>query len=164
MYKLEFKDRLKHERCKQMIRTETYSLVKLKWNEYEDVKDNSFEPLIDSIIKSNESYNILGRAGCGKSTLIKQLQERLTKENKKFITLCPTNKACLVIPNAMTFCKSSNKFKNKKNIKNLNIDYIFVDEISMVHEIYYKFLLIIKQILSKVKFIICGDFKQLPPV
>jgi hypothetical protein len=45
-----------------------------------------------------------------------------------------------------------------------NIDYIFVDEISMVHEIYYKFLLIIKQILLKVKFIICVDFKQLPPV
>ncbi len=54
MYKLEFKDRLKHERCKQMIRTERYSLDELKWNEYEDVKDNSFEPLIDSIIKSNE--------------------------------------------------------------------------------------------------------------
>ncbi len=64
----------------------------------------------------------------------------------------------------MTFCKFSNKFKDKKNIKNLNIDYIFVDEISMVHEIYYKFLLIIKQLLPKVKFIICGDFKQLPPV
>ena len=64
----------------------------------------------------------------------------------------------------MTFCKFSNKFKDKKNINNLKIDYIFVDEISMVHEIYYKFLLIIKQILSKVKFIICGDFKQLPPV
>ncbi len=62
----------------------------------------------------------------------------------------------------MTFCKFSNKFKDIKNIKNLNIDYIFVDEISMVHEIYYKFLLIIKQILSKFKFIICGDFKQLP--
>ena len=34
----------------------------------------------------------------------------------------------------------------------------------MVHEIYYKFLLIIKQLKPKVKFIISGDFKQLPPV
>ena len=28
LYKLEYKDGLKHERCKQMIRTKTYSLVK----------------------------------------------------------------------------------------------------------------------------------------
>ena len=34
----------------------------------------------------------------------------------------------------------------------------------MVHEIYYKFLLIIKQLKPKVRFIISGDFKQLPPV
>ena len=64
----------------------------------------------------------------------------------------------------MTLCKFSNKFKNKHTIKNLNIDYIFVDEYSMVHEIYYKFLLIIEQLKPKVRFIISGDFKQLPPV
>ncbi len=164
MYKLEFKDRLKHERCKQMIRTETYSLVKLKWNEYEDVKDNNFEPLIDDILEAEESFSILGRAGCGKSFLIKQIQEKLNDLDKSFITLCPTNKACLVIKYAMTLCRFSNKFKDINHIKHLNIDYIFVDEISMVHEVYYKFLSIIKEILPKVKFIICGDFKQLPPV
>jgi ATP-dependent exoDNAse (exonuclease V) alpha subunit len=64
----------------------------------------------------------------------------------------------------MTLCRFSNKFKDINHIKHLNIDYIFVDEISMVHEVYYKFLSIIKEILPKVKFIICGDFKQLPPV
>ena len=64
----------------------------------------------------------------------------------------------------MTLCKFSNKFKNKHTIKNLNIDYVLDNEISMVHEVYYKFLLIIKQLKPKVKFIISGDFKQLPPV
>ena len=34
----------------------------------------------------------------------------------------------------------------------------------MVHEIYYKFLSIIKEIKPNVKFIISGDFEQLPPV
>ena len=34
----------------------------------------------------------------------------------------------------------------------------------MVYEIYYKFLLIIKQLKPKCRFIISGDFKQLPPV
>ena len=164
LYKLEFKDGLKHQRCKQMIRTEFYSIDKFKWNEYEDVNDNDFEPLVETIIESEQSFHILGRAGTGKSTLIKQIQEKLNEEKKIYITLCPTNKACLVIKDAMTLCKFSNKFKNKHTIKNLNIDYVFVDEISMVHEIYYKFLLIIKQLKPKVRFIISGDFKQLPPV
>ena len=164
LYKLEFKDGLKHERCKQMIRTEVYTMDKLNWNEYDDVNDNDFKPLVDTIIDSEQSFHILGRAGTGKSTLIKQIQEKLTKENNIYITLCPTNKACLVIKDAMTLCKFSNKFKNKHTIKNLNVDYVFVDEISMVHEIYYKFLLIIKQLKPKCKFIISGDFKQLPPV
>ena len=164
LYKLEYKDGLKHERCKQMIRKDTYSLVKSKWNEFEDVKDNNFKPLVDTIVNSGKSFHILGRAGTGKSTLIKSIQERLDEDKKIYITLCPTNKACLVIKDAMTLCKFSNKFKNKHTIKNLNIDYIFVDEISMVHEIYYKFLLIIKQLKPKVRFIISGDFKQLPPV
>ncbi len=104
-----------------MIRTEEYYLYNLDWYEYKDVdKDNkiiNFEDLIDRVIKSDQSFHISGRAGCGKSTLIKQFQERLTKENKKFITLCPTNKACLVMKDAMTFCKFSNKFKDKKNIE-----------------------------------------------
>ena len=164
MFKLENKDRLKHERCKQMIRTETYKYKKEQWTEYEDVKDNDFTPLVNTILDSNKSFNILGRAGCGKSTLIKKIQKKLNENNKKYITLCPTNKACLVIKDAVTLCKFSNKFKNKSVLKNLSVDYIFVDEISMVHEMYYKFLQIIKQIKPNVIFIISGDFEQLKPV
>ena len=56
-------EQLKHERCKQMIRKDTYSLVKSKWNEFEDVKDNNFKPLVDTIVNSGKSFHILGRAG-----------------------------------------------------------------------------------------------------
>ena len=164
MFKLENKDRLKHERCKQMIRTETYKYKQEKWTEYEDVKDNDFSPLVNTVLDSEKSFNILGRAGTGKSTLIKEIQKKLDENKKNYITLCPTNKACLVIKDAETLCKFSNKFKNKSILKNLNVDYIFVDEISMVHEIYYKFLQIIKQVKPNVTFIISGDFEQLKPV
>ena len=86
LYKLEFKDGLKHERCKKMIRTEFYSIDKFKWNEYEDVNDNDFELLVETIIESEQSFHILGRAGTGKSTLIKQIQEKLNEEKKIYIT------------------------------------------------------------------------------
>ena len=102
LYKLEYKDGLKHERYKQMIRKDTYSLVKSKWNEYKDVKDNNFKPLVDTIVNYDKSFHILGRAGTGKSTLIKNIQERLDEDKNIYITLCPTNKACLVIKDAMT--------------------------------------------------------------
>ena len=80
-------------------------------NEYDDVNDNNFQPLVETILESEQSFHILGRAGTGKSTLIKKIQERLDEDKKIYITLCPTNKACLVIKDAMTLCKFSNKFK-----------------------------------------------------
>ena len=72
MYKLEFKDGIKHERCKQLIRTDNYAMVKSKWNEYKDVNDNNFKPLVDTLINNNQSFQILGRAGTGKFTYLKR--------------------------------------------------------------------------------------------
>jgi len=50
-------------------------------------------------------------------------------------------------------------------LKNLAQKYIFVDEISMVKEIFYKFLLMIKKMNPEIKFIISGDItRQLLPI
>ena len=49
----------------------------------DDVNDNNFDPLVDHIVNSNQSIHIDGRAGTGKSTLIKSLQTELTKLKKK---------------------------------------------------------------------------------
>ena len=46
----------------------------------------------------------------------------------------------------------------------MNIDYIIVDEISMVHEIFYKYLMVIQRLKPNLKFIIAGNFDQLLPV
>jgi len=53
----------------------------------------------------------------------------------------------------------------KKLLKSLNnYDYIVVDEISMVKEVFYRFFTIIRRYAPKVKFIIIGDFEQFKPV
>ena len=44
---------------------------------------------------------------------------------------------------------------------NLNYDYIFIDEISMVKEIFYQFLNMIMIKYPNTKFIIVGHFNQL---
>ena len=49
-------------------------------------------------------------------------------------------------------------------MKESKYDYIFVDEISMCHELFYKFFITLKRVRPELKFIIAGDFLQLLPV
>ena len=49
-------------------------------------------------------------------------------------------------------------------MKELNLDYIVIDEISMVSECFYKYLLVLKRLKPTLKFIIAGNFDQLLPV
>jgi ATP-dependent exoDNAse (exonuclease V) alpha subunit len=144
-------------------REKIYDLTNRKVNVLEDVKDNNFQPLINKIIESNKSYFITGAAGTGKSTMINDLKEELTKNNKKYKCLCPTNLSALIIGGS-TLHKFITKIKKMESIYNMSYDYIFVDEISMVKECFYKFLLTIKSIKKNIKFIISGDFNQLPPI
>ena len=76
-YKIEHKDeRMKIERCPRWIRKQTYEHKLPKWNIYNDVQNNDFTPLINQILDSNQSINIDGPGGTGKSTLIKQLHAK----------------------------------------------------------------------------------------
>ena len=50
------------------------------------------------------------------------------------------------------------------SLYNIDVDYLFIDEISMLQEIFSKFFIMIKRIKPNLKFIIAGDFNQLPPV
>ena len=165
IYKIEHKEeRLGISRMANFKRTETFKPDRLKWNVINDnLIDKDFKPLAEQIINSNKSYNIDGRAGVGKSHLIKEIQKQLTKQDKSFVCLAPTNKACRVI-DGQTLHKFVSKIKHKKQMANLNVDYIIVDEISMVKEVFYKFLLTLKKIKIKSKFLLCGDFEQLLPV
>ena len=59
------------------------------------------------------------------------------------------------------------KFKRCKKLLFIvleKIDYIFVDEVSMMIEKFYTLFIMIKRSLPNIKFIISGDFGQLPPV
>ncbi len=128
-----------------------------------DVEDNDFKPLVDKIMKSEQSYFITGPGSSSKTTLLKQLQGVLTKPDKNSITLCPTNLAALLV-GGMTIHKFAAKVKNQAQTQLLDLDYIFVDEVSMLGEVFYKFLMTIKKIRPNIKFIISGDYNQLKAV
>jgi ATP-dependent exoDNAse (exonuclease V) alpha subunit len=50
------------------------------------------------------------------------------------------------------------------NFMDHKYEYIFIDEISMVQEIFYKFFIYLQRAVPNLKFIIAGDFNQLLPV
>ena len=164
-YKIEYnKDRLKISKMPNNMRSELYEIKTFyNWRVTPDVEDNNFKPLVDKIIKSNKSYFLTGPGGVGKSSLIKLTQERLKAIGKTYVSLAPTNLAAMII-DGMTIHKFCAKCKRQTCVKNMDIDYIFIDEISMVREVFYKFFLMIKKIKPDIKFIISGDYNQLKPV
>jgi ATP-dependent exoDNAse (exonuclease V) alpha subunit len=95
---------------------------------------------------------------------LKQIQSILRKQDKKHITLCPTNLAALLV-GGITIHKFSTKLNKHSQIeKKKDLDYIFIDEVSMLGKVFYKFLMTIKKIRPDSEFIISGDYNQLKPV
>ena len=162
-YKLEHKEnRLKVEMMKNNLRTEKAIIQPQQWQAIQDVSDDNFEPLVTKILEAKLSININGLAGTGKSTLIRQLQNEMDKRELKFASVAPTNKAARIIKGI-----TINKFVAKhpaKILQKLQLDYIIIDEISMMHEVFYKYLLILQKMKPNIRFIVAGNFDQLLPV
>ena len=95
------------------------------------------------MLDMDQIFNIEGRDGTGKSFLIKTLIKQLEQKNINFAALAPTNKACRVI-DGMTIHKFKSEFTLKR-FKDKKYKYIFIDEISMVQEVFYKFCLYLKR-------------------
>ena len=139
-------------------------------NENKFSVDREFIDIINDVIKSDKGCLVTGIAGTGKTYFANMLVSELEKQGKKVgVKLAPTNKAASHIKGQtihkyfMTLMLSQNY--EKKLLKKLNnFDYIVVDEISMVKEVFYRFFTIIRRYAPKIKFIIIGDFAQFKPV
>jgi hypothetical protein len=90
-------------------------------------------------MKSNQSYFITGPGSSGNTWLLKQIQYILTQqEDKKHITLRPTNLSALLV-GGMTIHKFSTKLKKQSQVESLDLDYIFIDEVSLLGEVFINF-------------------------
>jgi hypothetical protein len=158
-YKFEVKDIVRN--YKEQGEYNEYKFEGKKWNNlYVDDGSDDFDKVAEKLINADCSFQIQGMAGTGKSTLCKALIKQL--EGKKYRVLCPTNKACRVYDDAMTIHKFYSMHKVGKC--KMELDYIFIDEKSMITETFFKALYLMKKNGCKTKFIIAGDWGQLPPV
>lgn len=164
MYKVENKAELleKHMKMANYMRTDKFEYTKPKFNIINDVEDNNFKPLIEKIMNL-DGCSIEGIAGSGKSTLINMLVQEIKNKGLDCNLLTPTNISSILI-NGMTLDKFHKKLRSVDIIKNLVKDYIIVDEISMMKEIFYKMLTVIKSIKPETKIILVGHNMQFGPV
>jgi hypothetical protein len=162
-YRKEDKEgRLKVERLKMFIKTDYYYHQEKIFKIIPDSDD--FKMLVDTIINSKESLNINAPAGCGKTYLTNMIQKELSNRCILYKSLAPTNKACRLI-NGETMHRFSAMANGKYIRETLKFyEYIFIDEVSMMSEMFYKFFIVLKRMCPKIKFIIAGDFDQLLPV
>lgn len=118
-----------------------------------------------NILESNEGLMVMGRAGTGKSYVIKKISQALGKSCK---ILAPTNKAALNVGGCTIhrFLRMDKQglmsFEWMKKVKGL-YHTIIIDEISMVPGYIWKRLVELKR-YTGARFLLVGDYRQCSPV
>jgi hypothetical protein len=167
-YQEEMSKPLMVEKLAKLNRPDNGSIDKfsLNWNIQYDYQ-TTVEEKANEIIKNNTSCHIDGRAGTGKTYLVNEIIKQIEAHGKKCYKFSPTNKAARLI-NGQTIHSLYYKFHHhNKGILNgmmKDVEYIFIDEVSMMSEKFYNLFITIKRTFPNIKFIISGDFGQLPPV
>ena len=137
-----------------------------KWN-YELTSSSQYKDIIEYAIE-NKGLLICSRAGTGKSYIIQQAVKDGLIDDDKRCRLAFTNKARrnihgTTIHSAISINGDTEKASVKmvENYKGKKV--IVVDEISMISQKLWSYLILLKRI-SGATFILLGDYRQLPAV
>ncbi|MDA1038170.1 MAG: DEAD/DEAH box helicase [bacterium] len=165
---------------KRLVKKPVTSKSLAKDGIWKDIKiTKEFKGAFEAMEKSNENVFLTGRAGTGKSTLLKYFR---AKTKKKHVVLAPTGVAALNVKGQTIHSffgfhpKIEKRLVRKADQENLeffrNIETIVIDEISMVRadllDCVDRALRLNrgrpKEVFGGVQMIFIGDLFQLPPV
>jgi len=141
-------------------RTEIYKMKCTEWKILNDVK---------IAINNNEGFLLSGLPGTGKTNTTRNIIKMLEKKNKVVYKTATTNSATRLIDDCSTLHKcigldnNAELYTYKHLQKFKNVDYMIIDEYSMLTSEMYKILSMIKRKYD-VKYIIVGDSNQLPAI
>ena len=147
----------------QDFNVKDYNFNIKNWKDYNICDSDNWEE-IKNVLIDNGGLLLQADAGCGKTYVARNICDNLDKCEK----IAPTNKASLNLKGS-----TIHKFLNinvegrvstkKLNYIKRNIDYIIVDEISMISKDIWNILAFVKSSCN-ITFLLLGDDKQLPPV
>jgi DNA replication protein DnaC len=158
----------KDEEAKDIIRAVNINneeFLQIYFHQYKrHQEDDDYVRLAKTLVDSNKGCLILGPAGTGKTFLVNEIKKQMIEKGLYVKCLAPTNKASLLL-NGETLHKFSYALlNNKKSVGKYKADVLMVDEISMMSELFYQVLVILKNHNPNMKIFMVGDFGQLPPV
>lgn len=162
--------------------------------EYDDPKLSPEQARVVELAAEGRNIFYTGSAGCGKSTVLRAMVQRLRALGKRVEIMAPTGKAALAVNGATTWTFagwSPNSFKvsleklkeaatkqsSRARRRFRRTDVIIIDEISMVENLHFERLNQVMKVarvkkrfaadkyaFGGVQVIVTGDFAQLPPV
>ncbi|MEN9446468.1 MAG: hypothetical protein RL728_980 [Bacteroidota bacterium] len=147
--------------------------------------DESQQKILDEVFQSNRNIVLLGSAGTGKSTIIREIVKR-SKKYKKHIGITATTGCAAILIGGNTLhsflgigtaedtpIKLANRIMNNVYIpiKLIKLQILIIDEISMMNDVLLSKVSEVLSIIRNnpmpfggVQVIMVGDFYQLPPV
>ena len=155
---------------KSIMKTEermcVFEIQKNIWKDNIQFSSSNHWKEIIAYAKEKGGLEIIGRAGTGKSHIIKEGLKQGILTN--CLTTSFTNKASLNI-NGTTIHKLLNlssdyKIPSKTLNKFKNIEVIVVDEIGMINNKLWNCLMILKKSHPHIVWILMGDYRQLEPI
>ncbi len=150
-----------------MMNQERNAIYEMKDNSFNNIEINDsddYERIID--IVKEKSIMLLGRAGVGKTYVLNKIQEEY---GNKCIALAFTNKATnnlggQTIHNCIGIDGDGKINAKYYHSKLSNVEVIIVDEISMLNVDLWKIFEMIKHTKPNIRFVLSGDYRQLPPI
>jgi hypothetical protein len=142
-----------------------------RWILYPEITNSNQVDEVYALLRKYGGLCNVSRAGTGKSYNIMKIEEKFRSEfPDAFVKkIAFTNKACLNI-NGTTIHKflkidKSGKFRLDW-LKQLNSKgiLIMIDEISMIGQYLWRRLVELKKAVPNAHFLLCGDYRQVPPV
>jgi hypothetical protein len=121
---------------------------------------------------------LTGCAGTGKTYILKQIYDHARSLNLNVFRCAFTHAACVQLgPDALTLsalfgldyksdqrCLMTMSKRFQAHLRNMNIDILMIDEISMIPLDILECLMMFHRVSTRTRFILSGDFHQLAPV
>jgi len=161
---------VKLDKIEKKIRKKLPSLKSKGWEVFGDITlTEEQEKALKGALKNNINI-ITGGAGCGKTTILRQIVKNLEKKGQCFLLTSYTGKAVMRIKeildeselekHCMTLSKIISMREKYQSVPQFGI--LIIDEASMVStSIIYKFFQLFK---NQFKIILIGDCNQLDPI